>query len=267
MADSHEGGLMRRVMLALGLLLLLPLAACGDDDDGGSGDAADLPGTDWTLASLGSDEVPDDVSATLSFHTDGTFSGSAGCNGIGGTWEGDGDELTLTVGPMTAMACEEPIMQVEIGFVQAMSDTRSFSMDDDTLELEDSEGDTLATLNTLVRAQLTAGTWNVTGYNNGADGVLSIAEGTTMTAIFAEGGALSGNGGCNQYTSTYTVDGATIAIQPIAATQMACDQAVMDQETAFLAALGKATTFALGERTLELRDADGALQVSFELAE
>jgi heat shock protein HslJ len=76
---------------------------------------------------------------------------------------------------------------------------------------------------------------------------------------------VSGNAGCNQYNGPVVVEGDSITIGPLASTKMACaDQAAADQEAAFLAALEAATTFEVRNQTLELRDDDGALQVSFE---
>ncbi len=56
----------------------------------------------------------------------------------------------------------------------------------------------------------------------------------------------------------------TITIGPAAATQKACDQAVMDQEQQYFAALAQAHTFEVsGGTTLTLRDASGAMQVTY----
>ncbi len=63
--------------------------------------------------------------------------------------------------------------------------------------------------------------------------------GVDVTAVFDTRGKLSGNGGCNNYNGPYTVDGEKIKIGPLASTKMTCEQAVMDQESAYLAALGQ----------------------------
>jgi heat shock protein HslJ len=65
------------------------------------------------------------------------------------------------------------------------------------------------------------------------------------TMTFDPSGALSGNGGCNQYSTTYRTDGSSIAIGQIASTLMACEGDRGAQETAFLNALQGATAWRL----------------------
>jgi heat shock protein HslJ len=60
-------------------------------------------------------------------------------------------------------------------------------------------------------------------------------------SLYADGRAV-GRAGCNNYTGSYSRDGATgISFGPIASTKMACAPEVMDFESAYLAALGAAT--------------------------
>ena len=92
--------------------------------------------------------------------------------------------------------------------------------------------------------------------------------GTEITAVFAEDGTLSGSAGCNNYTTTYTVDGDNITIGMGASTMMFCaePEGVMDQEAQYLAALETAATYTITGDKLELRTADGALAVSYAAA-
>ncbi|WP_343390200.1 META domain-containing protein, partial [Candidatus Amarobacter glycogenicus] len=97
--------------------------------------------------------------------------------------------------------------------------------------------------------------------------MVSAMSGVGVTAVFGEDGTLSGTGGCNNYSTSYTLDGSTLSINAaIASTMMACAEDVMAQETAFLAALPMATTYAIQGDALELRDANGALVASFTSA-
>jgi heat shock protein HslJ len=108
----------------------------------------------------------------------------------------------------------------------------------------------------------------VTGYNNGQAGVVSVIAGTEMTADFGSDGQLTGNAGCNTYNASYSTDGDSIHIGPIASTRMFCGapDGVMDQETQYLAALGTASTYSINGTKLELRTADGALAADFQQA-
>jgi heat shock protein HslJ len=82
-----------------------------------------------------------------------------------------------------------------------------------------------------------------------------LVAGTNITAEFGSEGKVSGSSGCNQYNGTYTVSGKNITVTPTASTLMACDQAVMDQENAYLDALGQAKTYAVTGDQLTLAGA------------
>jgi heat shock protein HslJ len=112
-----------------------------------------------------------------------------------------------------------------------------------------------------------AGTsWQATGINNGREAVVSQAGTEKVTATFAEDGTISGSGGCNTYSGTFTTgEGGAITIGPVAATEMACPEPAMQIEQTYFAALGNATTYELEGSTLTLRDANGATQVTFTL--
>jgi heat shock protein HslJ len=110
--------------------------------------------------------------------------------------------------------------------------------------------------------------WQVTRYNNGKGGVTTVINGTKITADFGEDGTLSGNASCNTYNANYEVDGSNITIGVGMTTMMACPaEGVMEQETAYLAAISTAATFSIQGDVLELRTADGALAVSYAATE
>ena len=84
-------------------------------------------------------------------------------------------------------------------------------------------------------------------------------EGSPVTAHFADDGALFGSGGCNRFSGTYEVDGATLAVgDALPATMMACAEDVMALEAAFFTALTSARGFAVEDETLTLNDESGA---------
>lgn len=86
-----------------------------------------------------------------------------------------------------------------------------------------------------------------------------LAAGTGISVQFTADGKVSGSAGCNRYSGTYTVSGNNITFSsPMASTMMMCEQAVMDQESAFLNALGMAKTFAIDGEQLTLTGGDGA---------
>jgi len=74
---------------------------------------------------------------------------------------------------------------------------------------------------------------------------------------------VSGSGGCNRLTGGYRVDGNRIAFEKFASTLMAC-QAGMEQEQAFLGALGQVARWRVLGSHLELFDARGTIVVRLE---
>ncbi len=64
------------------------------------------------------------------------------------------------------------------------------------------------------------------------------------TLAFA-GGSVSGGAGCNTFTGSYTLDGNSLSFGPLAVTAMACEPDVSAVETAYLAALGGVSSWAV----------------------
>jgi len=81
--------------------------------------------------------------------------------------------------------------------------------------------------------------------------------GTGISAQFSSDGKISGSAGCNRYSGTYTVSGNSITISSsIATTMMMCDDAIMQQESAYLKALPEAKTYAVQGDQFTLTGAD-----------
>jgi heat shock protein HslJ len=85
-----------------------------------------------------------------------------------------------------------------------------------------------------------------------------LVAGSKVTLQFAPDGHLSGQASCNRFMSEYTLSGEGLAIAPAAGTRMMCDAALMEQEHAFLAALGGVHNFSIAaDGALLLRTGDG----------
>jgi heat shock protein HslJ len=99
--------------------------------------------------------------------------------------------------------------------------------------------------------------WEVTGFNNGRQAVVSPLTGTTLTVSFQDGSVV-GHAGCNSFRATYTREGNRLAVGPAATTRLRCDaEGVMEQERQFLAAIESATLWAIDRDMLDLHRADG----------
>ena len=108
------------------------------------------------------------------------------------------------------------------------------------------------------------GAWTARMVNNGKQAVTSLERGSEITLDLAADGAASGNATCNRYMGTYAVHGEAIAFGALATTRMACPTAELAaQEQAYLAALGRSTTWSVRGDVLEMRDAAGAVQATF----
>jgi heat shock protein HslJ len=68
----------------------------------------------------------------------------------------------------------------------------------------------------------------------GGRGVMDMVQ---TTIVFDDEGRVSGNGGCNRYTGSYTFEDGDLGFGPLAATKRMCPEAVMNQETGFFVAL------------------------------
>jgi heat shock protein HslJ len=251
---------MRRMLIGIGILTLgLLTAACSAT--GGTGGTLD--GTGWQLKTYDvsgtATNVPAGVVIDARF-ADGKVVGFAGCNTY--TAPATIADAKLTVGPAatTMKACEPDVTAVEAAYLANLALSATFTATADALTIYGADGKQLLTY-AAAAANPLLGEWIVTGYNNGKEAVTSPIDGTELTATFTPDGQVGGNAGCNTFTGGYKLDGTSLTAGPLASTMMACEQDVMDQETAFLAALQTPTTVEPSGNTVTLRAADGATQV------
>jgi heat shock protein HslJ len=80
--------------------------------------------------------------------------------------------------------------------------------------------------------------------------------GTDQYIQFREG-RLAGHSGCNRYTGSYSQDGQSLKLGPMAATRMACAPERMEQERAWFQMLDKVRGFEATHLVLKLKAADG----------
>jgi heat shock protein HslJ len=237
-------------------------------------DAVRLEGTDWVMVSyLNQEGVMTEsragVNSTAQF-LDGQLNGSAGCNGYFGGYELDGNDIS--VGPLasTEMFCGGPpgVMDQENGFLSALGSAATYGIENEQLIIANDAGEMVLVFAVAEPKSLTGNLWQVIFYNNGQEAVVSVILGTEMTAFFDGEGQLSGSAGCNNYTAAYEVDENQISIGPAATTRMLCSEheGIMEQESAYLAALEMATAFEFEEDRMILLDSEGRRVVDYQLA-
>jgi heat shock protein HslJ len=252
---------MRRIVIGLAIAAVaFAVTACSTT--GGTGGTLD--GTSWALKTY-------DVSGTATAVPAGTrvdakfagatVSGFAGCNVFNAPVTISGATIKVGTAATTMMACDADKTALEQAYLANLAKAATFTATKDALTMFDAAGKSI-----LVYAAAAAnpleGSWDVTGYNNGKQAVVSPVTGSTLTAIFTAD-QVSGSAGCNTFSGSYTLDGTTLKIGPLASTMKACaDQAVNDQEQQFLAALQASTTYSQSGNSLTLKAAGGENQVT-----
>ena len=218
----------------------------------------------WLLSTIGDQPIARGDGPSLQFALV-QAGGFGGCNQFSTTYRTDGS-TTLTFGPISAtrIACQGDGGTLETAYFAALSRVTRYLLQDDRLELT---GEADAPKLTFGRAApaTVEGPWNVISVNNGQGAVTSVA-GVSAAFSFLPDGLIQGFGGCNNFSGGYSVDGESIAIGPLMATQIACPDPAGSFESQLLAALDAAATWSVSGDTLELRDEGGALQVQAESA-
>ena len=263
-----------RTLLLLGAVASLLIAGCTTDatDDPSSTTEAstsvDLTGSSWLLTSFtnAGGEASDAAASsesTLTFLADGEAAGSTGCNRFAATWAQDGSALSIESGPVTLMACADPDVDAqEQAVLAALPSVASFEQVGDALTLLDESGGDLLAYRAGID-DLAGTSWVATGVNNQTGGVESTAATSDVTATFADDGTVSGFTGCRDYSGQWTSDDDEISVIEVATEGDACTGEQATLEDNYLQALANASTIQLEGSTLNLRDSEGATQVTF----
>jgi len=249
-------------ILALAVVASLSVAGC---DALGAAQGGQLEGVTWQLSTYVTDDarvpVPGDVAATATFAS-GQVSGTNGCNSYSGPYQASGS--SLSVGPLmsTLMGCGPVQSAIESAFMGAFQDAASYTVTSTQLTIYDASGAQTLTFTPQAAVTLVGTPWNVVNYNNGNQATVSVEAGSVITLQFAAEGSVSGNASCNEYHGSFTTDGDTVTVGPLATTRMACQSDQLGaQETQYLTALQNAATYDITNGTLTIRDAAGASQV------
>jgi heat shock protein HslJ len=235
---------------------------------------APLEGRTWVLVAHGDPTDPKAPVASGKAVT-ATFdalkhrvSGNATCNQYFAQYSVDGEQLEISNGGSTQMACLTPeLADQEQAYLAAIERAETFEIDGDALRITCSGGQVLDFVE-RPPAALEGTEWAVTGFNNGKGGVVSVLAGTELSAVFSDGG-YGGSSGCNTFRGEYEIEGDTLRLGPAAGTRKMCARpdGIMEQEDQFLAALATVATYRIDGDTLELRREGGALAVKLRAKE
>ncbi len=280
----------------LSVIMLLLLGACATPPTPGASPSPSVPsprppdatpptgtpnleGTAWTLVSLNGNDVIEGTTITLRFGDDGTLSGDAGCNSYSGQYTATDGTLSPSEIINTEVFCQVPagVMEQEEAYVDALRTAAVYTITHGTLELLSAADVTLvyhnreaspeptdttspdATATVPSTPALDGTAWVLTEINASA-----VLEGTTPTLNFEENGRVGGEGGCNSFGGQYTADAGTISFSDLIATLRLCaEQAVNEQEQAYVDALQNAAAYRLEADRLEITNAVGDTTLVF----
>jgi heat shock protein HslJ len=238
--------------------------------------AAEGPeGTTWTLDSYVNGEgqlvdVLPDTEITAEFQ-DGQIRGNAGCNTYFGSYQVDGNSLSIGPVAMTEMYCfPEELMAQETDYLAALGNAASYQVAEGQLHILDAGGQTILAYSTVdVGPSPLVGTpWGLVSFSDGRGTVSSLLVGTEITALFGEDGSLTGSAGCNNYATSVEIQDNRITVtSPVASTMMMCPEPVMEQERAYLGALESVAAFQIEGDVLELTNAAGQATLTFKVIE
>lgn len=253
------------VLMVMLLAACVPITAPAE----GTGEAAPeqpaaetspgLTGVVWqwqsTQAADGTEVAAADPSRyTLTFMEDGSVGAQFDCNSGGGGYTVDGDSMTL--GPLitTLMACPEG-SQADV-FSLGLDQVVSFAVDGETLTLTLADGSTMtfaaaaaesvateepAEEEVAVENPLVGTTWQWTETVYGDESMVTAADPARYTLTFEPDGSLVAQVDCNRGMGSYTLDGESLRIGPLATTRMACPEG--SQADLFLRDLERTATF------------------------
>jgi heat shock protein HslJ len=224
------------------------LAGCtvvGGDDNANGG----LANTTWTVTTIAGTSTIAESPPTMAFAPEGTVTGTDGCNQYTGSFRTDGGSIQVGQLATTRMACEPARMAQADAFAAAFSGATEWrQLESGDLELR-GHGDILASPGIAAppsdaappTVELPGTSWVLIDLDGSAAFDAAVAPNLT----FADDGTLAGFAGCNTYNGSFTVDGSTIDIGPLASTRMACPPPGSDIEAAYLPALDAVGTWEL----------------------
>lgn len=263
---------MYKQRMAVSVLALFTLAACGTESGSGagSGDGSgtvrtdlSLSGVHWNVSSLtvGGKKTTAPAGAHVSIDSAGKATGNLGCNRFTADVRTDGDKVTVGQGTTTGMACAKDVQDFENAMGKAFRGELKAAVagrsEEKTLTLTTARGDSIA-LTSEPPAPLTGTSWKVTGLVSGST-ASSLPPGTENKAhfTFAKDGSVEGNLGCNSFHGKAEVSGSKLTFGPLTSTRKMCAGPEMELERALLGVLEGTATYEIDHRTLSVKAESG----------
>lgn len=274
---------MRRTILAVVSLIAVLVLAAGCSASGGGTSA--LTGKAWQLTAV-TEKVPafqgvvpaaDQARYTVTFNTDGTYSGQADCNAISGKYTTSGtNTIAITAGATTLMMCADPDSFGSI-YAHALTTATTWAVANNALTLSRADGATLefaaATAGASPAAPVASAppaqsssaddligvTWQLSAMTEKVpafQGVVPPADQPNYLVTFSEDGVFEAKADCNNLSGTYVVgDGGSLTVTLGPSTLAYCgDDSLGDL---FTIGLGNAASYAVTDTGMTITLQDG----------
>jgi len=228
----------------------------------GPGSGGQLEATKWVLNAVwiggALTVVPESEYVDAEFDSR-RVTGYSGCNTYDAFYQAGARTLFISQPRSTKIACGQPSMDLETAYLTALGNSRTFTERGGELTIYDGDRNTILRFDAAPRNPL-LGKWIVDSYGIPPSTVTAVLPDTSLDIAFGIV-SVGGSSGCNSFSGTYGTNGTIVRISQLATTRLACEQPVMDQETAFLAALGGVARIDSRGNQLNLEDRDGHLLV------
>jgi heat shock protein HslJ len=232
-----------------------------------------LIGTVWNLVAYGSkyNMPPEGIIPTVVFSDDGTLAGKSGCNSFFGQYQENGQELSIKEIGSTLMLClDDEAMKLEQEYLTLLTNVAAYAIDASSLTLYNENTESILLFEATPVLSIYDTPFELRSFF-ADEATRYVFTDSIITFEMAEDGTISGNAGCNTYSTTAILDESSqslITIAPPVFTEMLCfDEGIMEQEFAYLALLPTAYSFDFDGRHLKLYNANGDVIATFTIAE
>ncbi len=127
---------MKKYLLIL-FVIVFALTACAAEET-----SASLVGS-WRLISYGPpgalSPAVEGSEAGITFNEDGTLGGNSGCNGYGGNYTVEGNQITFAEIISTLIFCDEPLGGQEEAVYQVLTETATYEIEGNTLTITNND--------------------------------------------------------------------------------------------------------------------------------
>jgi len=213
----------------------------------------------WQIVELKGVAIKDKVNGKTPYllldKADQNYTVITGCNTLHGAMTVTNTNIKFANGISTMMFCED--MSVEDGFKAILSKVNSFQEDSSFLYLKD--GNTvLVKLKKYIDSSIVGTSWQLDLLSEpGIDYKKVFNSEKKPTISFLEGNKIAGNGSCNNFNASMTLNGNSFNVGPIMSTKMMCSN--LEAEQIFFNTLAKVNGISANGDTLNLLIGDIAV--------